>query len=275
MGTGAYFVTSCINWNEFHRITCKIDLSLPTKATTQIDRNTTEILKETRKKCKLMSKFVIIMGTVLLFCDLYDIFLLHFVENLVGVEHKYKRNPNAANIYESLLLEKYPFSCWTPFDKTSITAHLATYIYTVTPVFMMALRSGSVTCCIFGVLIYTSLQFKFVSQSLEKLNSVENSDSQIEQNTITSQDKQKMSEESNYRIFQVSATDDEVGHTPSQAQVPECSNIPKNTDTSISTAHCVKDQELKTDSGRLLSDTKSSPESCVITIIKNHQQVIL
>jgi hypothetical protein len=38
---------------------------------------------------------VTILGTVLMFCDLYDIFILHFVENIVGVEHKYKRIPNA------------------------------------------------------------------------------------------------------------------------------------------------------------------------------------
>jgi Ni,Fe-hydrogenase III small subunit len=85
---------------------------------------------------------------------------------------------------------------------------------------------------------------------------MENSDSQIEQNTITSPETQNMSEESNYRMFQVSATDDELFHTPSQVQIPGCSNIPKNTYTNISTAHCLKDQEHKTDSDRLLSENK-------------------
>jgi hypothetical protein len=66
---------------------------------------------------------VTILGIVLIFCDLYYIFILHFLENIVGVEHKYQRNPNAANVYESLLLEKYPFSCWTPFGEKSVTAH--------------------------------------------------------------------------------------------------------------------------------------------------------
>jgi len=61
--------------------------------------------------------FVTILGEVLAFYDLYDIFILHFLENIVGVEHKYKRNLNAANMFESLLLEKCPFSCCTPFDK--------------------------------------------------------------------------------------------------------------------------------------------------------------
>jgi 5-bromo-4-chloroindolyl phosphate hydrolysis protein len=68
-------------------------------------------------KMKHTSLFVIILGEVLAFCNLYDIFMLHFVKNIVGVEHKYKSNVNAANMYESLLLEKYPFTCWTPFDE--------------------------------------------------------------------------------------------------------------------------------------------------------------
>jgi hypothetical protein len=80
------------------------------------------------------------------------------VENIVGVEHKYKKNPNAANVYESLLIEKYPFSCWTPFDEKSVTAHLAIYIYTVIPVLMMALKGGSATSVVIGTLIYASLQ---------------------------------------------------------------------------------------------------------------------
>jgi len=44
------------------------------------------------------------LGVVLVFCEFYDIFILLFVENIVGVEHKYEKNPNAANIYESSLL---------------------------------------------------------------------------------------------------------------------------------------------------------------------------
>jgi hypothetical protein len=270
------------------------------------------------------------------------------VETVVGVGHKYKRNLNAANLYESLLLEKYPFSSWTPFDENSITAHLATYIYTVIPVFLMALKSGSVTSTLIGTLIYTSLQFKFVSKSLEELNNMEDSDTQIQQNTCSSLNEQHTCEKSNYRNFPVSATDGESFQTPSQAQIPECCNKHKNTDTSITTAHrvneelnnmedsdsqiqqntfsslneqqtceesnyrnfpvsatdgesfqtpsqaqihecCnkhkyrdtsittahrVKDQEHMTDSDRLPSDNKSSPEDCVISIIKNHQEAI-
>jgi hypothetical protein len=86
------------------------------------------------------------------------------VENVVGVEHKYNKKPNAANVYESLLLEKYPYSCWTPFDEKSVMAHLATYIYKTIPLLMMAINNGSVTSVVIGTLIYTSLQFKFVSE---------------------------------------------------------------------------------------------------------------
>jgi len=123
---------------------------------TQSDSKTTEILRESRQKYKFISLFVTILGVVLVFCELYDIFLLLFVENIVGVEHKYKKNPNAANIYESLLLEKYSFSCWTPFDENSVMVHLAIYIYTVIPVLMMAFKAGFVTSVVHGTLIYTS-----------------------------------------------------------------------------------------------------------------------
>jgi hypothetical protein len=50
----------------------------------------------------------------------------------------------------------------------------------------MALKAGSVTSVVIGTLIYTSLQFKFVSKSLEDLSNMEYSDrSQIEQNAFS------------------------------------------------------------------------------------------
>jgi hypothetical protein len=98
---------------------------------------------------------------------------------------------------------------------------------------------------------------------------MEDSDSQNEQNTFSSPDQKHTCEETNYRTFPVSDTDGESFHTPSQAQIPECYNKHKYRDTSTTTAHCVKDQEYKTD-----SDNISSPEDCVITIIKNHQEAI-
>jgi hypothetical protein len=275
MGVSSYIILAFINWNEVYKMIRKIDMSMPDKCTTEIDKKTTELLRETQQKCKYTSLFLIILGEVLLICDLYDIFILHFVENRVGVEHKYKRNPNAANVYESLLLEKYPFSCWTPFDETSIMAHLAIYIYTAIPVLMMGLKGGSVASVLIGTLKYTSLQFKFVSKSLEDFSNMEDSDSsQIEQNTFSTLDDQPMCEEFIYRSCQISATDSESFQTPSQAQIPECSNVQQCRDTSITTAHCVKDQEHKKDSDRLNSGNKSSPENCLKTIIKNHQEAL-
>jgi hypothetical protein len=50
----------------------------------------------------------------------------------------------------------------------------------------------------------------------------------------------------------------------------EISNKHKNTDTNISTADCVKEQENVT----LPSDNKPSSEDCVITIIKTHKEAI-
>jgi len=240
MGVSTYIIMAI--WNEIYKMICKIDMSMPNKYTTQIDRKTTEILRETQQKCKYTSLFVIILGEVLLVCDLYDIFILHFVENLVGVQNKYQRNLNTRNMYESLLLEKYPFSCRTPFDEKSVTGHLAIYIHTAIPVLMMALKAGSVASVLVGTLTYTSLQFKFVRKSLEDLSYMEDSYStQIEQNTFTTPDGQHTREEFNYRNFQVSAADSESFQTPSQAQIPECCNVHQYRDISITTVNCVMD----------------------------------
>jgi hypothetical protein len=274
MGVGTYIIMPSINWNEIYKIICKIDMSMSTKRTNQIDRKTKEILRETQQKYKLTSLFVTILGMVLTFCNLCDIFILHFVENIVGVEHKYKRNPNATNMYESLLLEKYPFSCWTPFDEKSVMAHLAVYIYTSIPGFMVAFKAGSATSLLTDTLRYVALQFKFVSKSLKELSNMEDSDSQTAQNKFSTLGKQHPHEELNYRNLQISATDSESFQTPSQAQIPECCNVQQCRDTSITTAHCMKDQECNEGSDRLPSENKSSPEDCVITIIKNHQEAI-
>jgi hypothetical protein len=112
------------------------------------------------------------------------------VENTLGDENKYQRNLNAANLYESLLLEKYPFSCWTQSDENSVMAHLAIYIHKAIPVFMMTLKAGSITSTLIGTLICTYFQLtsKFVSKSLEELSNMEDSDSQTEQNTFSSLD---------------------------------------------------------------------------------------
>jgi hypothetical protein len=295
------FILSFINWNDVYKLICKLDRSMQSKRLSHHDRKTTEILRETHQKCKFVSLFVTILGLVGLLVDLCDIFILHFVENIVGVEHKYKMNPNAANIYESLLLEKYPFSCWTPFDERSVTAHVAVYIYTAFNYLMVALRAGSTISVLLGTLRYTSLKFKFVCKSLEELSNMEDSDRLREQNTSSNPEKQNTSstsekqntsitsekqntsstpenqhkcEEFNNTNIQVSSIDGELFHTPSQAQPTECTNKPKNTGTSITAVHCANDQRHKADSDRLPSDNKSSPEECVLTIIKNHQEAI-
>ena len=212
-----------------------------------------------------------IFGIALLFCDLYDIFILYFVENLVGVEHKYKRNTNGENMFETLLLVKYPFSCWTPFDERSIILHQVIYIYTTIPVFMMALKAASVTNVLTSIARYISVQFIFVSKSLDELNNMEDSDNETGQNTfsttgqntISTPGKQQPGEEFSNRNLQVSATNRESFQPPSQEQIPECCNIQEYRDTSITTGHCVKDQEHKKDSDRLPSGNKSWPEDCV------------
>jgi hypothetical protein len=130
------------------------------------------------------------------------------MENIVGFEHKYRNNLNATNVFEILLLEKYPFSCWTPFDEKSVTAHLAVYIYTAIQLFMSALKTGSIASTGIGILIYITVQFKLVSNSLEELSNIE--DSLDEQHTC---------KKYSCRNSQISAKDGNSFHNPSQAQI--------------------------------------------------------
>ena len=274
IGVTTYFTASFINWKEVYNLICKIDTLMQNKGLTKIDGKKTEILRQTRQKCKFTSLFLTILGMVGAFCELYDIFILHFVENIVGVEHKYKMNTNETNMFESLLLVKYPFSCWTPFDEKSVILHLVIYIYTAIPTFMMALKSGSVTSVMTGTIRYISLQFKFVSKSLEELHNIEDSDNLTGQNTFISVGEEHPGEEFSDRNLQECAKEGESFQTPSQEQIAECSNVQQYKDTSITTVHCVKNQEHKEDSDILPSGKKSSPEDCVKTIIKNHQEAI-
>jgi hypothetical protein len=138
----------------------------------------------------------------------------------------------------------------------------------------MALRAGSAGSVMMVTMIYISLQFKFVNNSLEDLSNMEVSNSHIEENTFSSPQTQHTRKKSTNSDFPVSATDGESFHTPSQAPTPECSNNQQNRDTSTNTLHCVMDQEHQTDPDGLPSDNKSSPEDRVITIIKNHQEAI-
>jgi len=274
MGVTTYFVYPFINWNELYNLICKNDTLVQNKGLTKIDRKTREILRETQQKCKFTLLFVTILGISLTFCDLYDIFILYFVENIVGVEHKYKRNTNGTNMFESLLLVKYPYSCWTPFNEKSIMAHLVIYIYAAIPTFMITLKAGSLTSVLTGILRYVSLQLKFVSKSLEELNNIEDSDNQTGQNTLRTVGEEHPGEEFSDRNLQDSATDSESFHNPSQEQIAEFCNVQQYKDTTITTGHCVKDQEQKNDSDRLPSGKKSSLEDCLKTIIKNHQEAI-
>jgi len=93
--------------------------------------------------------------------------------------------------------------------------HLAIYIYTAIPVLMMALTGGSATSVVIGTLIYTSLQFKFESKSLEDLSNMEYSDSsQMEQNTFSTLDRSIRVKISTTET-QVYATDRESFQIPS------------------------------------------------------------
>jgi hypothetical protein len=54
IGFGSYFFSPLINWNEMYQLICKIDMSLQNKISIQEDRKTTEILRETRQKCRFI-----------------------------------------------------------------------------------------------------------------------------------------------------------------------------------------------------------------------------
>ena len=138
----------------------------------------------------------------------------------------------------------------------------------------MALKAGSVTCLLTGLVRYVSLQFTFVIESLEELNNIEDSDNKTGQETFNTPGEEHPGEEFGVRNLQVSAPDGESFHTPSQEQMPECCNVQQYRDTSITPANCVMDQEHKKGSDILPSGNKSAPEDCVKTIIKNHQEAI-
>jgi hypothetical protein len=210
----------------------------------------------------------------LLCCDLFDIFILHFLEHIVGVEHKYKRNPEAANMYESLLLEKYPFSCWTPSDEKSSTVHLAIYVLAIISVLAGALKAAATVSAFTGTATYLSLQFHFVKKSLEDLSSMEDSDSPIEQNTFSTPEEQHACEGLNYRNVIVPATYGGSLQSPSQAKLLECWNTHLHRDKTISTADHVNGKEHKKRSDRLSADNTLLPEDCLLNIIKDHQEAI-
>jgi hypothetical protein len=95
---GPYFIPPFINRNELYTLIYKIDMSMQNKLSTQYERNTIEVLRETQQNFRFMSLYLTILGTGGKFCILYDIFISNFVEIVVGVKHKYKRDPNSANV---------------------------------------------------------------------------------------------------------------------------------------------------------------------------------
>ena len=152
--------------------------------------------------------------------------------------------------------------------------HLAIYIYTAIPVLMMTLKGGSSTSVVIGTLIHTSLQFKFESKSLQNLSNMEYSNSsQMEQNTFSTLDRRIRVKNSTTET--VKFMQQIVNHFRYQAKHESQIVVTyTNTDTSITTADCVMDQERKKGSCRLPSDNISSLEDCIKTIIKKHQEAI-
>jgi hypothetical protein len=109
LGIISYIIPLSINWSEAYNVICKMQTSIKVKCTTETDSKNMEILREMQHKNEAITSLIIIVLEVGLLIGTGDDYVAYFLEYLVGVEHKHRMKPNASNIYESLLLEKYPF----------------------------------------------------------------------------------------------------------------------------------------------------------------------
>jgi hypothetical protein len=266
MGSAAYLSPLFVNWNETYKLMRKFQMAIVSNPTTRNNSKKMEVLKETKHRTEFLKSAAFILGQATVICDLCDVFILYFVEYLVGIEHKYKRIPNISTIYVTLLLQKYPFSSWVPFDETSITAHIMTYIYAAFPVLELAFRVGIMTSVLMTLCMYSALQFKFVSMSLEALNNMEESVCEIQNKAFNNQREQGTAHELSYGISEVNTKFDESG------QITEKENALGNnkirSERITDPVDFAKDKYFR-------PDNKLSPEDCLTDIIRDHQEAIL
>jgi uncharacterized membrane protein YciS (DUF1049 family) len=268
-------ITSCIlplfmNWKEASEVICKLRLSFKTKTHSK----KMDVLRAIEHKAKLLTITVLIVGKLVVFSDLFEVFFLYSIEELIGAEHKHKMNPNAANIYVSLLLEKYPFGSWVPFYDTSVTVHLVLYIYAIFPLLGIVMKIGIMLTLLVCKIMYVSVQFQFVNMSLENLDNMKDSDCQIQDKAFNTLQEQHTSEELKYKILQVPVRDGESDQTIGKVKSLESHNKKLCSERNTSPVDSVKHKEYCTPSDRSDSDSKSSPEDCLVEIIKEHQEAI-
>jgi hypothetical protein len=263
-GAAAYVSPLFVNWNEIYKLMHKFQMTIVSKPTTRHNSKKMEILKETKHRTELVQTIAFILGQATVICDLCGEFILYFVEFLVGIEHQYKRIPNLSNIYVTLLLQKYPFSSWVPYDETSITAHIMAYLYATFPILELAFRVGIIMSVFMSICMYSALQFQFVSMSLEALNNVEESVCEIQKKSFNNQREQGTAQELNYGISQVNTKFDESG------QITEKENAPQ-----LRSERITDPVDFAKGKQRFKTDNKLSPEDCLVDIIRDHQEAIL
>jgi hypothetical protein len=257
MGTITYITPLFINWSEAYDVICKMQMSIKVKCTTETDSKNKEILREMQHKNEALTPLLIIVLEVGILIATGDDYVAYFLEYLVGVEHKHRMKPNASNIYESLLLEKYPFHSWFPFGKSSTTVHLALYMYAVLLALGMGIKLGICLSSVIGIMMYVSVQFKFVNMSLENINNMEYSTSEIQN-----------------RISEVPRVDDVLNKLPRKEKFTDSHNIKLYSKGSTRPVDFAKNKDNCRPPDRLHSGNKSTPEDCLVDIIKDHQEAI-
>jgi hypothetical protein len=266
MGAAAYLCPIFVNWNKVYKLMRSLQVAITSNILN--DSKKMEIVKETKRRAEYLTTAAFILGQATVLCDLCDVFILYFIEYLVGFEHKYKRIPNVCTIYLTLLLQKYPFSSWVPYDETSITAHLLTYLYAIFPLLQLGFRVGVMTTTLTGICMYSAVQFKCVSMSLENLNDMEDSIFEIQNKAYNSEHGQGTCEALHYGISQINTIIDESDEMAEKEKDSRLRNKKMRRGRSADPVYFAKDKQY------FGTENKLSPIDCLVYIIQDHQEAI-
>jgi hypothetical protein len=264
----AYLSPFFINWNKAYKHMCRLQVAITSNTATLNDSKKMEILKETKRRAEFLTSAASILAQATVMCDLCNVFILYFIEYLVGLEHKYKRIPNISNIYLTLLLQKYPFSSWMPYDETSITAHLMAYLYAIFPLLQLAFRVGVMTSTLMAICMYSALQFKFVSMSLDNLNDMEGSVCEIQNKASNNEHERVTCEALHYGISQVNTV---IGESDAMAEKGQDTQL---RDKKIHSRRTGAPVDFAKDKQYFRPNNKLSPVDCLVDIIRDHQEAI-
>jgi hypothetical protein len=268
MGAAAYLSPFFVNWNEAYNLMRKFQIAIISNTATRNNSKKMQILKETKRKAEYVTSTAFILGQATVICDLCDVFILYLIEYLVGLEHTYKTIPDISNIYVTLLLQKYPFSSWVPYDETSIIAHLMTYLYAIFPLIQLAFRVGVMTSTLMGICMYSALQFQFVSMSLENLNDMEDTACVIQNKAFNIKLEHGRYDALHYGVSKLSNTFEESNQ---RAEKEKDSQLRKKKTRNGKVCDPV---DFAKDTQQFSPGDKLSPVDCLIDIIRDHQEAI-